>query len=59
MPTQSKTEKIDNIKKEGIEIHEGILKERGLIIQAHCVKHMKANKELMHIDLVQRVMASI
>lgn len=59
MPTQSKTEKIENIKKEDTEMQAGILKERGLIIQAHCVKHMKANKELMHIDLVQRVMASI
>jgi hypothetical protein len=38
---------------------EGVLKERGQIIDAHAVKQMKTNKTMLYKDLMQKVMDSI
>jgi hypothetical protein len=59
MPVPSGKDKEESRKKDEAENNEGIQRERNMIIEAHCVKQMKANKTMMYNDLLQKVMATI
>jgi hypothetical protein len=59
MPVPSGKEKEEGREAGMKENMDGILRERSMHIDAHCVKHMKANKVLIYNDLLSKVMASV
>jgi len=59
MPTPSKEEKKDKRVNDNTATMEGVMRERGQIIDAHTVKQMKTNKTMMMKDLMQKVIDSI
>jgi len=59
MPTPSKEEKKVKRENDNEATMEGVIRERGQIVDAHAVKQMKTNKTMMYKDLMQKVMDSI
>jgi hypothetical protein len=59
MPVPSSKDKEETRKKDEADNNEGIQRERNMIIEAHCVKQMKAHKTMLYNDLMQKVMATI
>jgi len=52
MPTPSKEEKKVKRENDNEATMEGVIRERGQIVDAHAVKQMKTNKTMMYKDLM-------
>jgi len=59
MPTPTKEEKKEKRVKDNEATVEGVMRERGQIVDAHAVKQMKTNKTMEMKVLMQKVMDSI